>query len=164
MVIETGFDSDVMQMEIDEAIVFDNDMVQVATEQEEEIYLSDNENDEFGEIYFSDEEDNDDTYEDGRKEADEQLNCGIKDTESVMLPLLENIVKELEEVDEQPGDDVMLQNFAALPFADMDVQYSTEKVDEQPGDNKMLLNFAALPFIEVDFQYPTYDYGHSPEP
>ena len=66
-------------------------------------------------------------------------------------------------MNEQPGDDVILQIFASLPFADMDVQYSMEKMDEQPGD-EMLLNFAALPFLEVDFQYPAYDYGHSPEP
>ena len=71
VVVKTGFDSDVMQMAIDEVVVktgFDNDMIQMATDQEEEIYLSDDENDESGEIYLSDEEDAADTYEDGRKE------------------------------------------------------------------------------------------------
>ena len=60
VVVENGFDSDMTLMDMDEIIVLDNDMVQMATGQVEEIYLSDNENEEFGEIYFSDEEDNDD--------------------------------------------------------------------------------------------------------
>ena len=36
MVVENGFDSDMMLMDMDEMVVLDNDVVQVATEQVEE--------------------------------------------------------------------------------------------------------------------------------
>ena len=71
---------------------------------------------EIGEIYYSDEEDDEDAIEDGNKEPIKQPNCEIKDKESEMLPT--EIVEELEE-DEGHNVDVieMHRNFAALPFA-----------------------------------------------
>ena len=69
-----------------------------------------------GEIYYSDEEDDEDAIEDGNKVSIKQPNSEIKDIESVMLPT--ETEEELEE-DEGHNLDVneMHRNFAALRHA-----------------------------------------------
>ena len=98
---------------------FDNDEMQVATDEEENgIYLSDDGDTGSDEIYLPDEKDAD-TDEDGMEKTEEdkkQLNCGTKADGSVTLLLLEKRLEKLEKEEEQPNEEGHASKFCCSPL------------------------------------------------